>query len=213
MTSGIQSKGVDLDSIFHAYVSGAHPAATGIEVDGADIATRYQPLPGTAAPATGILAHGADLNTLFSTTASTPLPIDGQTFTAQVTVTSGSKSSSIAFSIIGGNTYQVTGSTNTGTQVLASGAVPAGASTVKYTFGTYTVPSGSTDAGGSTTNSASSATSVPTNPGAHYTTDAWTSSTGTHERSYPFTIDFFNSSGANISHTSITLVAIVEPST
>lgn len=47
MTTGITSNGVDLDSIFAAYQSGTHPAATGILVNGADIATRYQPLPGT----------------------------------------------------------------------------------------------------------------------------------------------------------------------
>lgn len=77
MTSGIQSKGVDLDSIFALYVSGTHPPATGIKVAGVDIATRYQPLPGTAAAATGIETGGADLNTLFSTTAVRTMPFGG----------------------------------------------------------------------------------------------------------------------------------------
>ena len=212
MTSGIASKGVDLDNIFHAYVSGTHPPATGIKVNGVDIATRYQPLPGTAAPATGIMTGGADLNTLFSTTASTPLPIDGETFTGAVTVTTGSKTAFIAFAIVNGNSYQVTGASDTGTKWLGGGTVPAGAITVKYTFGAYTVPSGS-DAGGSTTNDASSATAVSGNPGASYVTNSWGSSAGTHERQYPFTIDFYNSSGANISHTLIYLAAIVEPAT
>jgi len=212
VTSGIQSKGVDLDNIFAAYVSGTHPPATGINVNGVDIATRYQPLPGTSAPTTGISANGADLNTLFSTTASGgPLPIDGQTLTGIVTVTSGTKASSIAFAISGGNTYQVTGATNSGTQLLASGAIPVGAATVQYTFGAYTVPGGTTDAGGSTTNGAASKTAVSSNPGASYVTSAWSSSVGTKERKYPFTIDFFNASGANISHTVIDLAAIVEP--
>lgn len=77
MTSGIQSKGVDLDSIFAAYVSGTHPAATGIKVNGVDIASRYQPLPGTSAAATGILTGGTDLNMLFSTTAIQSMPFGG----------------------------------------------------------------------------------------------------------------------------------------
>lgn len=77
MTSGIKSKGVDLDIIFALYVSGTHPPATGIKVNGVDIATRYQPLPGTAAAATGIKTGGADLNTLFSTTAVQSMPFGG----------------------------------------------------------------------------------------------------------------------------------------
>lgn len=77
MTSGIKSSGVDIDSIFAVYVSGTHPAATGIKVNGVDIATRYQPLPGTAAAATGIKTGGADLNTLFSTTNIQSMPFGG----------------------------------------------------------------------------------------------------------------------------------------
>lgn len=91
MTTGIQSKGVDLDSIFDPYVVGTSPGLTGIQSAGTDIHTRYAPLVyGTAAPATGIACKvgGAgsfvDLNTLFAAkgTAKYALPIDGQTFTA-----------------------------------------------------------------------------------------------------------------------------------
>lgn len=68
MTSGIQSKGVDLDSIFAPWQSDTSQArATGILVAGADLNGRYAPLVyGTAAAATGIDSESADLNTLFA---------------------------------------------------------------------------------------------------------------------------------------------------
>lgn len=212
MTSGIQSKGVDLDSIFALYVSGTRPAAAGIEVNGVDIATRYQPLPGTSAPATGILAHGADLNTLFSTTVNTPLPIDGQTFTHQYSVVSGTGWSAIGFQIVNGNTYQVYGydSAHSPT-VLASGPIPSGATQVQFTWGSFTNPTGS-DSGGTPTNGAATPTAVSGNPLAFYQTGTFGSSSASRARDYTFTIDFFNASSANISHTVTNLEAIIEGS-
>lgn len=94
MTSGIQSKGVDLDSIFDPYVTGTSPGLTGVQTAGVDIHTRYAPLVyGTQAAATGIACKvgGAgsfvDLNTLFAAkgTAKYSLPINGKTYTALAT--------------------------------------------------------------------------------------------------------------------------------
>ena len=214
MTSGIASKGVDLDNIFHAYISGTHPPATGIKVNGVDIATRYQPLPGTPAPATGIMTDVADLNTLFSTTASAPLPIDGQTFQRAYSVISGSGWSEIGFGFEVVNEitqYQVYGSDSAHTPTpIASGPLPSGATKVQFTWGSYTTPT--LDSGGSTSNSAATPTAISANPTAFYQTGSFGSSAASHQRNYTFTIDFFNASGANISHTVITLIAVIEGS-
>lgn len=217
MTSGIQSKGVDLDNIFAAYVSGTHPPATGIKVNGVDIANRYQPLPGTAAPATEIKTKGADLNTLFSTTSpGGPLPIDGNTYDNTVSVPAGQTlPSQIGFKTGGtsGNyTYAVFGNTSAGgTFNLATGSLPSTAASIQYTFGSYTVPIG-LDGGGSTTNGAASKTSLTSLPQATYTTDPKGSSAGAFSREYPFTITIYDASNAVISTTHINLIGQVEGS-
>lgn len=86
MTSGIASKGVDLDDIFDPWQPGTSKArATAISSAGADINGRYAPLVyGSSAAATGIHSQGADLNTLFAAkgTANYTLPIDGQSYVA-----------------------------------------------------------------------------------------------------------------------------------
>lgn len=222
MTTGIQSKGVDLDSIFDPYVTGASPGLTGIQSAGTDIHTRYAPLVyGTQASATGIACKvgGAgsfvDLNTLFAAkgTATYALPINGNTYQNTYQVPSGTGWSGIGFTIASGNTYQVYGfSSASGATVIVSGPVPSGAVTVKYTWGAYTIPAGATDASGSTTNAASSATAISSNPSATYQTATVGSTSATRARNYPFTIDFFNSAGTNISHTVINLEAFVEGS-
>lgn len=68
MTTGIQSRGSDLDSIFDAHRSGQPIArSTGSAVNGTDLNVRFAPLSaGSAAAATGINSEGADLNTLFA---------------------------------------------------------------------------------------------------------------------------------------------------
>ena len=90
MTSGIQSKGVDLDSIFDPYVTGASPGLTGIQYAGTDIHTRYAPLVyGTQAAATGLLCKvgGAgsfvDLNTLFAAKGTAKYPLLGASYSAE----------------------------------------------------------------------------------------------------------------------------------
>lgn len=66
MTSGIEATGIDLDSI---YLTRVHTAIAnvGIEVNGTDIAQRYEGLAyGTQGADIGILSNNADLSTLFA---------------------------------------------------------------------------------------------------------------------------------------------------
>lgn len=68
MTSEIQSKGVDLDSIFDPYQAGTTKArAAGIAVASSDISNRFANIIyGNAAASTGIRSQGADINTLYA---------------------------------------------------------------------------------------------------------------------------------------------------
>jgi hypothetical protein len=68
MASGIETAGVDLDTILAPYVTGEVKApTTGIEVAGSDICNRYTKLSlGSAPSPTGIKAAGADLNAIFA---------------------------------------------------------------------------------------------------------------------------------------------------
>lgn len=214
MTSGIASKGVDLDSIFDPYVAGTTKArAAGIAAGGTDTSDLYANIIyGSAAAATGIQSEGDDLNTLYAKkgTASYALPIDGNTYTgANHLIAPNTGSAFISFTSTS-STWTIKGSLNFGTTTLASGAVPTGATKVKYTWGTYTVPFGS-DGGGTVSNGAVSPTALSGSPTAQYTT-ATHGATGTFQRNYPFTIEFFNSSGQNISTTNITLVAVTDSS-
>lgn len=217
MTSGIKSKGVDLDSIFSPYLAGTTKArATGIMKNGTDLNNLYANIIyGSAVAATGIKSEGADLNTLFCTGANYALPINGQTYTSTVQVTGSPASATIGFAIVSGASWSVNASNSRGVpgpQVLASGSIPTGATTVKFTWGTYTVGASHGDAGGSTTNGAASATSISSNPIATYTTLANASNSGSRDRQYPFTVDFYNSGGTNISHSVCTLIADTEGS-
>lgn len=78
MTSGIEATGVDLDSIYATRVHAAI-ANTGIEVNGTDIAQRYEAVAyGTQVADIGILSNNADLSTLFCAVA-------GHTFAVTIT--------------------------------------------------------------------------------------------------------------------------------
>lgn len=212
--------GVPLDQIFDPYVSGTKAAITGYTVMIAGVATDLRDLfapiyLGSSAAPTKYKVNNADLNTIFAAkgTAQYALSINGQTFTSAINITSGSGNATIGFRIVGGNQWQVykINSASSST-VLASGAVPANASTVKYTWGTYTIGVGQTDAGGGTSNGASTAQPVVNSPAASYTTATNTSTSGSKDRQYPFAIDFYSASGQNISHTSITLIGDTEGS-
>lgn len=213
MATGILLRGVDLLGIFSAKGAGT-AATTGItsgaghqdlnllllaKSDGVDIG--YD---------TGITAHGTDLRNIFGvTSSSTPLPINGQTFSHAYSIPSAtSGTSTIGFRIVSGTTWQVYyADPTTVATVVASGSVPSGSSTVKYTWGSFTIPVGNSDGLGGTTNGAASATAISSNPSATYQTASWGSSSGSRGRSYPFQIDFYNASSVDISTTNITLIA------
>ncbi|MGN6312839.1 MAG: hypothetical protein ACTHMO_03655 [Rhodanobacteraceae bacterium] len=210
------SAGTDFDDLFDPDVIGDGPtAATFKKPDGTLLkyaAAKY----GTVGANTGfMLSSGADAATLWAKkgTASYALPINGNTYSQLELVSSGTGWAQIGFQIVGGNQYQVYGTVSgQSATVKASGAVPAGAATVQYTWGSFTIPSGDQDAGGTLFNGASTRQNLSGNPSANYTTGSFGSSSGTRSRVYPFTIDFFDASGNNISHTVINLQASVEGS-
>lgn len=159
---------------------------------------------------TGFTVAGSDLRNFFGApSGNTPLPINGQTFSHAYNIPSGnSGTSTIGFRIVSGTTWQVYWADPTSSAtVLSSGSIPSGATSVKFTWGTYTLPPGDADGNGATTNGAASATAVSSNPSATYQTASWGSSSGSRGRSYPFQIDFYNSSSVDISTTVITLIA------
>jgi len=139
VTSGIASKGVDLDSIFDPWQSGTSKArSTGIAVAGSDLNNRFAPLTyGSSAAATGISSEGADLNTLFAAkgTANYPLPIGGANFIAHSSgVVSPSMDSNINVQIDANGSYSVTVAGNAaGNTPSTSGTwLPSGASASNY---------------------------------------------------------------------------------
>lgn len=209
-----------LDQIFEPYTSGTKAAITGYTVLVSGVATDLKDLfapiyLGSSAGVTNYNVHSADLNTIFAAKGSVSyaLSINGQTFTSAINITSGTGNATIGFRIVGGNTWQVYKSTSASSlSVLASGSVPSGASTVKYTFGTYSVGVGQSDAGGSVANDASTPQPVVNSPDAHYTTGTSSATSGSKDREYPFIIDFYNASGQNTSHTSVTLIGDTEGS-
>lgn len=215
-TTGVLRNGVDIGSYFGA--KGASTASsTGIESAGADL---NQILLARADGIDigfniGILSNGNDLRNIFGApTGNTPLPINGNTYTHGYTIPSATNGfSTIGFRIVSGITWQVWyADPTTSATVITSGSVPAGSSTVKFTWGTYSILPGDTDSGGTVTNGASSPTSVGSNPSTNYTTSTVGSSSGSRSRSYPFTIDFYNASSVDISTTNIALIATTEGS-
>lgn len=220
MTTGFRNAGgVDLDSIFAPYSSGTKAGLTGFRTGvGQDMRDRFQPYTsGQKAGLTGFRnSSGTDLRDLFQwvNAGSGALPIDGNAYTGSINIVSGQTGyARVGFRIVSGNTWQVYSQPNGGTvSVLDSGTIPAGASTVKFTWGTYTVPGGYLDAGGAVTNPAASAVAVSGNPNTFYTTDVQAATSGSRERSYPFTVDFYNGTGSNISHSQCTLIGDTEGS-
>lgn len=217
MSDAIKSKGVSLAAIFDPYVAGTTKARASGRFDaGNDLSNLYANiLYGSAAAATGIESEGADLNTLYAAkgTASYALPINGNTYSHAYSVTSGTGNSTIGFKVTGGTTYAVYGADSGHSAAnLVSGAIPGGASTVQFVWGGYTVGAADLDGGGATSNSAATAQPVSSDQDAHYTTGTFGSTASAHDRNYTFTINFFNSSGANISATTITLTALIEGS-
>lgn len=131
MTSGIASKGVDLDSIFDPYQSGTTKArAAGIGVAGSDISNRYAALTyGSAAAATGIKSESADLNTLYAKkgTANYKLAWDGSSFRGDGTgPNAGSAFGKVVIQFQSPSQYTITTSGTGNTTVTHTYSVPAG---------------------------------------------------------------------------------------
>jgi hypothetical protein len=215
VTTGIQSKGVDLDNIFDPYVTGTSPGLTGVQTAGIDVHTRYAPLVyGTAAAATGILCKvgGAgsfvDLNTLFAAkgTANYALPINGQTYTSTGSVIGGGAVlAKLDFEIGNSGWTLISSGTNATTKTLASGAVPGGAVSVQISD-TWLNASGDTDAG-TTFNTCTTYTAIPsTGTVGCAITESHSATSG--QTTHRIVIMMKNSVGAVISTTTTTFLCI-----
>ncbi|MDE2155715.1 MAG: hypothetical protein KGJ32_07480, partial [Xanthomonadaceae bacterium] len=142
-----------------------------------------------------------------------PIAINGQTYGIDYAILSGQQGySTIGFAIVGGTSWKVYGATPAGNVVKLTGALPAGAVTVKYTWTYVGVPSGDVDAGGALTNNASTPVAVSGNPTGYYTTGSAGSRSGSRGRTYQVQVDFYNSAGSNISSSTATMTAETEGS-
>ena len=204
--------GVGLDQIFDLYISGTKAILTGYKVNGVDLKDIFAPIYlGSSAAVTGYKVNGADLNTIFAKkgTAQYSLPIDGQTYSGSVLVPAGNTGSvNVAFKLTSSTAWQVvvTGAGGTLTPpnntVLASGSLPAGSSTIKYTL-TYLAASGDTGPG-TATNNASAFTPVATNLSAGVTVGG-TGTGSPHQTTYALNVQIRNSAGVVISNSTCTL--------
>ena len=138
-----------------------------------------------------------------------PIAINGQSYSEFASISGTGGVATIGF-LISGSTWQVYGSAPSGNTVKASGAVPATAVTVQYTWTNLGPPAGDTDAGGTVTNGAPSPTALSSNPSSHFTTNSYTKTAPSHGRSYQLRVDFYNAAGANVSSSTCTLTAEAE---
>ena len=140
-----------------------------------------------------------------------PIAINGQSYSVNYAIPMGTTASvSIGFGITGGNTWKVfttkPGVGNSGV-VVASGAVPATATTVQYTWIQVGPPSGYTGSGGGVTNPAASPVAVSSNPSSQYTSGTYSARVDLVGMTYQLRVDFFNAAGANVSSSTCTLTA------
>jgi hypothetical protein len=212
VTSGIASKGVDLDNIFDPYVAGTTKArAAGIAVAGSDTSNRFANIIyGSAAAATGIQSEGADINTLYAKkgTASYALPIDGQTFVQSDAEPAGTTPSAILDFEIGASGWTVVGKSKAaGNTTKASGSVPSGAVSVQVTD-TWLNAAGDTDAG-TVVNTASAYTTIPGTGTVGCSVQEIHGSTGTSgQTTHRIVINMKSAGGTVISTTTCTFVCV-----
>lgn len=130
MTSGVQSKDADLDSIFDPYVAGTTKArANGGAVAGSDTSNRYANIIyGSAAAATGIQSEGADLNTLYAAkgTSRYATPDNGAAYLSSLTVPIGGNGQASVSLLMTRTQYEVMVATNSGTTTHGPFAIPSG---------------------------------------------------------------------------------------
>lgn len=151
-------------------------------------------------------------------TVSIPIAIDGQSYTTVTSIpypygTLQATAGHVGIRIANGTTWQVY---NQGQALrggtIVSGAIPATAVTVQYTWTFSGVPSGFGDGQGSVGNGASSPTAVSGNPWSQYVTNTMSGASTYVGRTYSVRVDFFNAAGANISSSTCTLTAELEGS-
>lgn len=140
-----------------------------------------------------------------------PIAINGQSYGASYGILSGhTNATAIGFQISGGSTWSVFKITPVGIASpvgLASGPVPAGASTVRYTWTDAGVPGGDSDALGSVSNGAASPVAIGSNPTSQYTTGIFGARTVIRSHSYQLEVDFFNAGGSLLSTSTCTMTA------
>lgn len=205
MALNIMRNGTPLD-VLYGTKGASTAAATGCMQNGVDVNQFLLALADGKALGfnSGIAKNSADFSTIFGVpTGNTPLPINGNTYTAASSSGTGASSATLQF-LLNSSGWQVnrTVSPNSGTGTLASGSIPTGAVNFQYVL-TIT----SSTSGTSSTNGAPSST--PITGTAVGTTVTATSTPSTVENQIIATvqINFFNSSGVNISQTNITFNA------
>lgn len=191
MTSGIASKGVDLDSIFDPYQAGTTKArAAGLNVAGSDTSNRYANIIyGSAAAATWIESENADLSTLYAAkgTANYSLPINGQTYSADGYAASGLVTANVVLNINNAQ-YEFVGNGTGRSEKTWPYEIPAGVS--QYT---YKIDSGTLQPW---TNIPSSGTFATM-----YSVSAQSTNQGTRSNSHTLTLYFGNGGTAIYSGT------------
>lgn len=140
-----------------------------------------------------------------------PIAINGQSYSVNYAIPMRTTASvSIGFGITGGHTWEVfttkPGPNNSGV-VAASGAVPATASTVQFTWVSQRPPNGYTGSGGSVNNPASLPVALSVNPVSQYTSGTYGARVDLVGMRYQLRVDFFNAAGANVSSSTCTLTA------
>lgn len=207
------SGGQSLDLVFAPYTTGTQPPATGYEVSGVDIASRYAPLYlGSPALPTGLLmASGADLNTVFAAYGSvqTALPINGiqyEAFGINVVGDNGIEAT-CSFGMFSSSTYTITTSGTNATTQTYSYTPPSNAVFIRLTLA---LVSGASQSQVTTGNNSSSWTMIGNN--AAYVQRGPTPNTGTQTTQWTLKVEFADSTQALIASGTCTFICTTESS-
>jgi len=140
-----------------------------------------------------------------------PIAINGQSYYSGNAVTSNGATAEVGFEITGGNSWAVyTASSSATTKVVASGAVPSGATKVQFTWTEVGLANGANLPGGGTvTNYASSPTALSSNPFSDYSVGMGRNSTNVVGLTYNLTVTFYNAAGINVSSSTCSMTAEV----
>lgn len=135
-----------------------------------------------------------------------PIAINGQTYAVSTSATRTGGSAFVGFQVSNGS-WQVVESPNF--TVAASGALPAGATTVQYTWTLLGLAPSANQGGGTLTNPAGSPVAVSSNPLSTYDVSVGKNSANVVGQSYRLTVTFYNAVGASVSSSTATLTATV----